>query len=76
MVVLRNASASSSGVMVPPFSLTSFASTMPSDGFARIAGRAGFAVAVVSVSVESSTLATVTPSSRNDGLPWIPWTRW
>jgi hypothetical protein len=39
-------------------------------------GRAGFDVALVSVTVLSSTFATVTPSSRNDGLPAMPCTRW
>ncbi|OIQ72484.1 hypothetical protein GALL_458880 [mine drainage metagenome] len=48
---------------------------MPSDGFGRIKGSAGFGVALARVIVVSFTFVTVTPSSRKEGLPFRPCTR-
>ena len=42
---------------------------MPSEGFGRMNGSAGFAASLVRVTTVSLVFVTVTPSSRNDGLP-------
>src|SRR5918997_2977860 len=74
-VPLRNFSAPSVSSVVPPFAVTTFELTIDSAGLGRMYGRAAFGSALVSTTVESSFLATVTPSSRNDGLPFTPITR-
>src|SRR5688572_12234506 len=54
---------------VAPFRFASFEFTMPSDVFATIAGSAVFGVAERRTTVYLPRAETVTPASRNDGLP-------
>src|SRR5882757_3605240 len=74
-LVLRYFSAPSEAVAEPPWACTVFALRMPSAGLGRMNGSAGFAFLDTSVTVEASVLVTVTPSSRNDGLPLSAMTR-
>jgi len=69
---LRYFSAASLSSVVPPLAFTTFELTIDSAGLGRMNGRAGFGVALVRTTVLASFFATVTPSSRNDGLPFIP----
>ena len=55
---------------VPPWALTTFELTMPSEALATIAGIAGFGVADFRTTVYEPRLETVTPASRKDGLPF------
>ena len=57
------------GLSVPPCSLTSFELTMPSEVFARIAGRAVLDVAERTTTPYLPAAFVVTPASRKDGLP-------
>lgn len=71
----RYCSALSEASVVAPFALAALLLMMPSAGFGRMYGRAGLAVFDVSLIVESPSLATSTPSSRNDGVPFMSRTR-
>lgn len=71
----RYCSALSCGSVVAPFCLASLLLMMPRAGFGRMNGRAGLAAFDVSVIVVSSVLATSTPSSRKDGVPFMSRTR-
>src|SRR3954447_15427324 len=70
---LRNASALSAlaalAASVPPWALTSFELTTPSDVFARIAGSAVFGVFERRTTPYLPRAETVTPASRKEGLP-------
>ena len=72
---MRYFSAASFSSVVPPLAVTTFELTTDSAGLGRMNGRAALGVALVSTTVVSSFLATVTPSSRKDGLPFIPMRR-
>ena len=61
---------SASAASVPPCCLTSFELTIPSDVLARIAGRAVLDVFERITTVYLPAGVTVTPSRRNDGLPF------
>src|SRR5918998_2162332 len=74
-VELRNASAPSVSSVVPPLALTTFELRIDNAGLGRMYGNAAFGSALVSTTVVSSVFATVTPSSRKDGLPFMPMTR-
>src|SRR5437764_13039615 len=61
---------SASAASVPPCALTSFEFTTPSDVFARIAGSAVFEFFERRTTPYLPLAETVTPSSRNAGLPF------
>ena len=58
------------GASLPPFAMTTFELTMPSEVFATSTGIAGFGVFEVSTTVYGPLAAVVMPASRNDGLPF------
>src|SRR5712691_10386685 len=66
---------SASAASVPPCALTSFELTIPSDVFARIAGRAVFGVFDLRTTPYFPFAATLTSASRKAGLPFrlISW---
>ena len=71
--LLRNDSAwsalSAPGWSVPPCAFTSFELTMPRAGFGMMNGIAGLGSCEVRTTVDASGADTVTPASRNEGLP-------
>src|SRR5216683_567624 len=73
-VALRNDSAlsllSAPTDAVPPWALTSFELTMPSDVFVTITGIAGFGAAERSTTLYFPVARAVTPARRNDGFPF------
>src|SRR5262252_2277278 len=72
-VAFRNVSAvsdlSAPGWALPPCAFTTVEFTMPSAGLGTMNGMAGLGSFDVSTTVLASGAVTVTPSSRNDGLP-------